>query len=1003
MIQYICIILTVKRVILLKIKNKEKNSRFSRFTDNWIYVILAFLCSAVLMILVYYCYEIIPFGGRTVLRMDLFHQYGPLFAEFYDRLTQFKSFLYSWNTGGGGAFLGNYFNYLSSPVGDLIALVAGHSRIPEAIGVMVLIKNALAASTLAYYLKRKFGRNDFSIAAFGLMYAFCGFFIAYYWNIMWIDAMYILPLVVLGIENIINERKCRLYVIALAFSFFANYYMSYMICIFAIFYFLVHFISTCAFKDRYGDIPVKTDENGNEKSTTFNKIIYNRFLRSGVLFAASSVLAVAVVAFALIPTYFCLKSCSATSGTFPAEPEWYNSIFDFLANHIASLEPTIRSSGDTVLPNVYCGILTVILVPLYLFCDKISAKAKAAHIVLLGIFFLGFNLNMANYVLHAFHFPNDLPFRFSFIYSFFLVTMAYEVLVHIKSFSAKAIVGTGAGVILFTVLVEKLGMENVDDATVYTTIGFVALYTIVLCLMRKKEYAQSAVALLLMCSVFAEVAVADIDHFSITQEKVNFVNGYTDFRNLKNKLDEKEGNDTYRLEVTDINTLMDASWFDYNGISVFSSMAYEKSANFQNQFGLDSNYINSYIYYAQTPVYNAMMGLKYIVNSDSEIKLNEKYYKHIADCGKFSAYENNYYLPIGFCVNTEMPDMEVAMTDPFAVQNDFWYYATGLYGVLDQIHAADSETDNIEPSESYLEDSFTAFKQNTDGEGTLRIKFQIPEDENVYLYFDAYDVDTLTVTSESGEFSKNQSIDEPYILDCGLCKKDEILTVEFTLDGETDSCSAECYMYGLDEEQLDKGYEIVKKNVLNVEEFKETYIKGTVTVPENKMLFTSINYDSGWTVLVDGKETQITKIGDALIGINMPAGEHMVEFKYMPDGLLMGLIISAAALVILILFTVLNKFRGKRIRKSQHSPKADFKAEADAAPKGIEAMMAEDIGKDATVEDAESLLEPVDIYEGQLEKNAEGLSKMDEILHTQKLDLKAILEAAEKGISEEDK
>lgn len=989
----------------MKINNNNKNSRFSKLTDNWIYVILAFLSAAVLMLLVYYCYDIIPFGGRTVLRMDLFHQYGPLFAEFYDRLTHLKSFLYSWNTGGGGAFLGNYYNYLSSPVGDLIALIAGHKNIPEAIGVMVLVKNALAASTLAYYLKRKHSKNDFSIAAFGLMYAFCGFFIAYYWNIMWIDGMYLLPLVVLGIENIINERKCKLYVGALAFSFFANYYMSYMICIFSVLYFLVHFISTSNIKDKYSDIPVKTDENGNKTSTTLNGIIYNKFLRSGFLFAASSVIAVMLVAVAVIPTYFCLKTCSATSGTFPSDPDIYNNIFDFLANHLASLEPTIRSSGDTVLPNVYCGVLTIILVPLYLFCDKISAKVKGSHIVMLAIFFLCFNLNMANYILHALHFPNDLPFRFSFIYSFFLVTMAYDVLVHIKDISAKAIVGAGTGVILFTVLVERFGMDNVDDSTVYVTIGFAALYTIVLCLMRKKEYAQSAVALLLMCSVFAEVAVADIDHFKITQEKVNFVNGYSEFRSLKENLDEREGTDKYRLELTDINTLMDASWFNYNGISVFSSMAYEKSANLQNQLGLDSNYINSYIYYPQTPIYNAMMSLKYIVKNDDETQLNENHYKFISRCGKFSAYENKYYLPIGFCVSENITDINIDLSDPFAVQNDLWYYATGAVNALEPIYATDYDVDNIENAGDYLDDSFTCYKENADAEGHLTLYFTVPKDENVYLYFDSSDVENITISTQDEAFVKNQSVEEPYILDCGYRKKDDVISVDILLEADTDSCSAECYMYGLNQSVIDEGYKTVSKNVLDVETFEETYIKGTVNVPENKMLFTSINYDDGWTVLVDGKETEITKIADALIGVQLPAGEHTVEFKYSPTGLLIGAVISAATAVFLIVFIILKKALKKNGEpKKERVTKKAFEEVTDTTPKGLEAIMAEDIGENATVEDAEALLEPVDIYEGQLEKNAEGLSRADDILSTQKLDLKAIMTELEKQEKEsEDK
>lgn len=971
---------------------KKRNSRLARFVDNNIYVALAFLCSTVLMLLVYYCYEIIPFGGRTVLRMDLFHQYGPLFAEFYDRITEGKSLLYSWTSGGGGSFLGNYYNYLSSPIGAVIALIAGHENIPEAVGAMVLIKNALAASTFAFYLKKSTKRNDFTISAFGLLYAFCGFFIAYYWNIMWIDAMYLLPLTILGIENIIKERKCILYIVSLAVAFFSNYYMAYMICIFAVIYFIVYYISKNSFKDSYHDIPTRINEDGQQESTLINKILYNRFLRSGVLFASSSIIAALLTAFALIPTYFCLKACSATSGTFPTDPIYYNTIFDFIANHLAALEPTIRSSGDTVLPNVYSGVLAVILLPLYAFCDKISAKEKTAHIVLLAIFFVGFNLNYANYILHALHFPNDLPFRFSFIYSFFILKMAYQVILNIKSISAKGIVGSGLGVLLFTILVQEIGMGNVDNDTVYITVGFTAAYTLILGLMKKKDIAQSAVALLLMCCVFSEVALADIDHIKITQEKVNFVNDYDDFRALKKTLDKKEESDDYRMELTWSNTIMDPSWFNYNGLSVFSSMAYEKSANLQDKLGMDSNYINSYIYYSQTPVYNAMMSLKYLVKND-ERNINTDLYEFVANCGKYTAYENKYYMPLAYTVNDKMIDFNYDYSNPFDVHNDFWYYSTGIYGVLKAIDVQEYYTENISDNGTdFYNNSFSYFKEITDADGKITLQYYIPESQNVYLFFKGSTIENIDVYTESSGFSTVQNLSEPYILDCGKCSPGEILTVEVPIPTGKDSGYIECYVAGLDMDILDAGYEVLKQGALNITEFDETYIKGTVDVSENKMLYTSINYDEGWTVKVDGKEAEKVKIGDALIGINLDEGNHEIEFKYEPQGLRIGIIISAATFILLILFILIRFILNKRNNPDRPKPnKNQTITNEDQGPTGIDKMMAEDLGSDATVEEAEALLEPIDEYENQLENNAPTLSKADELLHSQKLDLNAIL------------
>lgn len=981
--------------ILKKNTLKRKHETgLGRLLDRNIYVILAFLCSAVLMLLVYYCFEIIPFGDKTVLRMDLYHQYGPLFAELYDRITEFKSMLYSWNTGGGGSFIGNYYNYLSSPIGVLVALVAGHENIPEAIGVMVLLKNALAAATLSYYLKKSTGKNNFTISAFGLMYSFCGFFIAYYWNIMWIDAMYLLPLVVLGLERIINKQKATLYIVTLALSFFANYYMSYMICIFAVLYFLAYFFSHYSIKEVLPTKPIYEDENGEIYERKLDNVLYSRFVESGLLFAIGSFAAVGLAAVAILPTYFCLKTCSATSGSFPAEYVFYNNIFDFLANHFASLEPTIRSSGETVLPNVYSGILTVLLVPLYIFCDKIKAKERAAHIILLTIFFFGFNLNYINYIFHALHFPNDLPFRFSFIYSFLLVIIAYKALINIKSFSTKALLGSGAAVILFVIFAQELGSTNVGESTVYLSILFTVLYTVVFGLMKKKELAQLAVSLLLMCCVFAEVAVCDTDHFVISQQKPNFVNGYSDFRQIKDKLDSLEGNDKYRMELTDINTLMDASWFDYNGVSVFSSMAYEKSANLQHNLGLNSNYINSYTYAMQTPVYNAMMSLKYIVNND-ESQMNDSLFTKITGNDNFVAYKNNYWLPLAYSVSDETEKWITTRSNPFDIQNDYWTRAANVGDVFTKIPAATYQTENIEADDELLTENFTYFKELDNEAGTIILKYEIPEAQNVYLYADCSGAEKLDAYGTNG-VSKSQDPDDPYILDCGYFEAGEILTVEITIPSSKNSGYTDIYAVGLNMDTFEAGYEVLSSSAMEITEFTDTHIKGTVTVGANEFIYTSINYDEGWTVTVDGEEAELIKVGDALMGIDAAPGIHTVEMKYQPKGLLLGAGVSAFTLIVFIAVLVVLSIskRKKRIAIQQ--------AAASDIPTGIDALMAQDLGEDATVEDAEKLLEVPDEYEANKQDPTEMLNRADEILNTQKINIKEILSRIEDSESEDE-
>ena len=118
----------------------KKQSIFKRIFTNNAYCWLACGCTIGVKMLVYYCYNLFPFGETTILRMDLYHQYGPLFAELYERIMNGASLTYSWVSGFGSCFLGNYFIYLSSPIGAII-LFFGHKNMPDAIAAMILIKS----------------------------------------------------------------------------------------------------------------------------------------------------------------------------------------------------------------------------------------------------------------------------------------------------------------------------------------------------------------------------------------------------------------------------------------------------------------------------------------------------------------------------------------------------------------------------------------------------------------------------------------------------------------------------------------------------------------------------------------------------------------------------------------------------------------------------------------------------------------------------------------------
>ncbi len=897
------------------LKNKK-----SFLADNQ-YILIAFLATSVTMLAVYLCNGMIPFGDKTILRMDLYHQYGPLFAELYDIVKEGGSFFYSWKSGLGSCFLGNYFNYLSSPIGAVI-MFFGHKNIPEAIGAMVLIKAALSASSFTYYVKNSMKNQNFASVSFGILYAFCGYMLAYYWNIMWLDAMILLPVVLLGIERIINHGKPATYITGLALTMFSNYYMSYMICIFAVIYFCYYYIISY----ENGEVLSKKYKKKNKGIVAF--LSNHRFYRTGIIFALSSLAAAGLMAFVLLPVYNILKSSSATSGSFPDELKNYFTFFDFFANHLASLETTIRSSGDDVLPNVYCGVITLILAPLYFFTKSISKKEKVATLGLLTVLFFSFNINYLNYIWHGFHFPNDLPYRQSFIYSFILLLMAYKVFIRLNEFTSKQIGAVGVGLVAFIFIVEDITSKNVNSATVILTLALVVLYVVILALFKDKRYQSASLALLLLVCICSEVVMCDSSRVSITITKDSYASDYKDFKALKDALDTAENDEFYRMELTDLRTRMDPCWYGYNGASVFSSMAFEKLSNLQDDLGMMSNRINSYTYNPQTPIYNMMFSLKYIVNNAAPNTLESPFYSSSLKSDKFSAYKNNYCLPIAYCIDSraekwateEYMDIWKIDTgsDPFMLQGDYFDLATGVGNPFEKIDISYVTYSNVSPfSESLNATNFSYSKTTPDADGSAVLYLTTEKKGNVYIYFEVTGASdkNVTITSSLGTISQNAH--QNCIFDLGYYDVNETITV--TIPFENNNGTLKFNAYTIDEDKFEKGYDILSDSQMLVEKFEDTHIKGRITAKENCLLYTSIPYDKGWKIIVDGEELSDDKIiafGGGLLAAKLEKGNHDIEFVFEAQGFKGGIIVSAFTAVIILLLILIKKTRNKQNKKN---------------------------------------------------------------------------------------
>jgi uncharacterized membrane protein YfhO len=329
--------------------------------------------------------------------------------------------------------------------------------------------------------------------------------------------------------------------------------------------------------------------------------------------------------------------------------------------------------------------------------------------------------------------------------------------------------------------------------------------------------------------------------------------------------------------------------------------------------GMFGNFINSYTYNLQTPVYNSMFALKYVVDNDN-FSLNPEFYTQLMSVGKYTAYEYNYHLPIAFFANSNLYDWVYDTNNPFANQNSFMENASGISDVLNEIPVDHVTYNNVAEFDSTETTNFSFSKVNDDLQASFDLNYKAEKRQNIYIYFKSDDVEADTITiNVNGEQITDQYVYEEYILDIGVWDEGTMISVDIPVKENLSSGFADCFAAAIDMEKFEQAYDTLNKGAIDVSDFKETYIKGTMTAPSDGYVYTSITYDKGWHVFIDGEELDesfISPLANSLLAFNIHQGKHIVEFKYEAPGLVVGATVSAVTVIGLIIAAiVMNRKR----------------------------------------------------------------------------------------------
>ena len=801
----------------------------------------AFGIPVLLMLVLFMIQGIYPFGTRSFLYMDMYHQYMPFFSEFVDRIRAGEGMAHTWDVGIGSNYLALYGYYLASPL-HWLAFLFPKKYLLEFMSYLVIVKIGLCGLTSCIYLRKKFNTESFVMVLVSCMYAMSGFMAAYNWNIMWLDCVILFPLILLGLESLIKEGKWVLYCISLALSIFTNFYISIMICIFLVIYFIFQWFA----------------EKGS--------------LRAIIDFAIFSLLAGGMAAVLLVPEVCAILATDFGDISFPKEWETYFPILDVLSRH--SLLTQAHRQLDHW-PNIFCGSAVLFMLPLYATSKGIPAKRKLTYLALAGILLMSFSANIPDFIWHGMNYPDSLPARQSFIYIFMILIMCADAFLHIKESGKEKVLRSyliGVGFLLFC---EKFApAEYFTPLVMWMTLLFMTLYAAVAyyyCVDDKQEW-KKALGILLVILVVFENGINTVNTSLGTVSREGYLGKLDEYQMLYEEAKALEEG-FFRVEKFERTTKNDGTLAGYPTASVFSSTLNSTVANLYEELGMRHSKVY-YAYDGATPLTSAMLNVNYlfgVTENQDKYDRNEaedRLYTAISEADGITLYQSNYTLPFGYVVNDDWDLTTSSSMDPIAVQNSL-VKDLGIKGSLFEKKNTEQDQDDV--------------------------KLKITEDGYYYMVVNSTGNSKINAQGPYGE-KKFTDLKRNCILYAGYFTEGEV--IQFTNgDDEDTTPKIKLKAYRL---QMDVLKEVIQKMGASHMEnivYDSDHISGNITLSESGKIILSVPYEKGWSVYVNGEKYETGLFGDSFMTISLDAGEYEIEMDYVPHGKEAGICLSLISIL----------------------------------------------------------------------------------------------------------
>ncbi len=910
-----------------KNRKREKISRWRRLQ----LVLISFFLTFCILQLFLMIFRYAPYGTRTLATADARIQYLDFFSYYKDVLEGKNTIGYTFTSGLGMPAIGLFSYYLASPF-NLLAVFFARTQMNSLLNLLVTLKLSAAAATFSWFLQKRFRDRipEWQGVLLTAGYSLMSYNLTQCSNVMWLDGVYMLPLILLGVYELVREGRILRLSLCVGLSILFNWYTGGMNCLYAGVWFLFEYLlwrtereeitgrTWKMLRDKADELRSGGDRLGGAV-LMLQPVI--RFLMAAIRFCLSMGIGVMLSAALFFPTVAVLRRGKG-DGFYP-EVYLINRMRGNLLNFFRDFSIGAVSTKSSAA--LFCSSLALFGCLAFFSCRHYSVRKRLLGAGLLLVTLLTFYWQPLFYVFSLFQGVNSYWYRHGYIGSMAVLFLAgawlaarpwttarEETGISIGSMHlqlGKVIAALLSAVAAAILMVGLWALEPAGGAAHIALSVCMLLVISVLCLLPAGMRGKGHRRLRFICGT----AIAVLTVFELVLNSVVLLNRFSsdsaeEYRSYsaqqQAQIAEIRARDTgfYRISQTrgryyDSNGMTacfnDSLAYNYPSAASYTSTPENDVLWFMDRMGYRAE--GSCINVVNTSIVStdALLGIKYVL-SDHPIKGLTR----VPGLGTYNGktvYENPYALPLAFVYSGEEMPLQ-SYHDPFTYQNELFSTLSGTRTVL------------YRPVDAV---------RQTAGDHTAYWKLAAPEG-NVSIYGNLVWEDFL-----NGTLTVNSSMSQGYArwLSPSVFYVPWSSSVDTFVKLETEEplTLTEEEFYALDLDELGAVTRKLREGRASDLVVENGHITCTAEAAEGQRLMLTIPRSTGWTVTVNGRKVPTERFAYCMLTVPLEEGLNEVELRYTIPKLRSGIITTLLGIVLLTAFEILRRqiARRERMRRKQ--------------------------------------------------------------------------------------